>query len=46
LRFWNHDVLLQSEAVTEMIFKALSPALSREIVSSIVRIPGAGEGAF
>lgn len=36
LRFWNHDVLQQSEAVTEMIFKALSPALSREIVPSIV----------
>lgn len=45
LRFWNHDVLLQSEAVTEMIFKALSPALSREIVLSIVRVTGAGEGA-
>ncbi len=30
LRFWNHDVLQQSKAVTEMIFKALSPALSRE----------------
>ena len=29
-RFWNHDVLLQSEAVTEMIFNALSPTLSRE----------------
>jgi very-short-patch-repair endonuclease len=45
LRFWNHDVLQQSEAVTEMIFKALSPALSREIEPSIVPIPGAGEGA-
>ncbi|MDP3770258.1 MAG: endonuclease domain-containing protein [bacterium] len=45
LRFWNNDVLQQSEAVTEMIFKALSPALSREVVSSIVRTPGAGEGA-
>jgi very-short-patch-repair endonuclease len=45
LRFWNHDVLLRSEAVIEMIFKALSPTLSREIVPSIVRVPGAGEGA-
>lgn len=36
LRFWNHDVLQQSEAVTEMIFKALSPALSREKVPFIV----------
>ena len=30
LRFWNHDVLQQTEAVTEMIYKALSPTLSRE----------------
>ena len=45
LRFWNHNVLQQSEAVTEMIFNALSRALSREIVPSIVRVSGAGEGA-
>src|SRR3990167_2498316 len=28
LRFWNNDVLQQSEAVTEMIFKALFGVLS------------------
>lgn len=30
LRFWNHDVLQQTEAVMEVIYRTLSPALSRE----------------
>ena len=45
LRFWNHDVLQQFDIVTEMIYKALSPTLSRELAPSIVQVPGAGEGA-
>src|SRR4051812_7758384 len=28
LRFWNHDVLQQSEVIIELIHKALSPTLS------------------
>lgn len=45
LRFWDHDVLEQPKVVTEMIFMALSPTLSRELAPSIVRVPSASEGA-
>ena len=30
LRFWNHEVLQETEAVLEAIYQALSPTLSRE----------------
>lgn len=45
LRFLNHEVLQQFEAVIEMIFKALSPTLSPDVAPFFVRIPGGGEGA-
>lgn len=45
LRFWNTDVLRETKAVLEVIYKALSPTLSREVESIINHISVAGEGA-
>jgi very-short-patch-repair endonuclease len=44
LRFWNNDVLLQTNTVLEIIHKALSPTLSREVESSTTHLHGAGDG--
>ncbi len=45
LRFWNRDVLLETRAVIEVIYKALSPTLSREGELCLSKTHNAGEGA-
>jgi very-short-patch-repair endonuclease len=45
LRFWNNDVLMNTEGVLEVIRQALSPTLSREQDLSTAHFPDAGEGA-
>ena len=45
LRFWNNDVLQETNTVLEVIYKALSPTLSREGKSFTTHLHGAGEGA-
>ena len=45
LRFWNNDVLRETNTVLEVIFKALSPTLSREVELCTIHVHGAGEGA-
>ncbi len=45
LRFWNNDVLRETNIVLEVIYKALSPTLSREVELSTIHVRGAGEGA-
>jgi len=45
LRFWNNDVLRETNTVLEVIYKALSPTLSREVGSCTIHVHGAGEGA-
>ena len=45
LRFWNNDVLRETNTVLEVIYKALSPTLSREGGQCTIHRHGAGEGA-
>ena len=45
LRFWNNDVLREINTVLEVIDKALSPTLSREVALRTIHAHGAGEGA-
>jgi very-short-patch-repair endonuclease len=45
LRFWNNDVLMNTEGVLEVIRQTLSPTLSRELAQGTVHFTGAGEGA-
>jgi very-short-patch-repair endonuclease len=45
LRFWNHDVFMNTKGVLEVIYQALSPTLPRFYSSCTVHFPVAGEGA-
>lgn len=45
LRFWNNDVLRETNTVIEVIYKALSSTLSREVELCTILLHGEGEGA-